>query len=162
MPADFSAAYSLRNSTPDDLAFQLKLYASTRQVELDVAGLPADTRESFLAMQFNAQTTHYTQFYPAAAWSIVECDGVRAGRLVLDRAVDHLHILDIALMPEFRGRGIGTALLRQVLAEAAARHLPLRLFAFTGERAMGLYLRLGFVPLNDDGIHTELVWRPVA
>jgi ribosomal protein S18 acetylase RimI-like enzyme len=119
-------------------------------------------RESFLAMQFNAQTSHYSQCYPSAEWSIIECEGLRAGRLILDRAPDHFHIMDIALLPEYRGRGIGTALLQLVLSEAAVKQLPVRLFASSGERAMGLYRRLGFETINDDGVHTELVWRPAA
>lgn len=116
-------------------------------------------KESFLSMQFEAQTSHYIQCYPSAEWSIIECEGAGVGRLILDRATDHLHIMDIALMPRFRDRGIGTELLRQMLAEAMEKRLPVRLFAFTGERAMGLYRRLGFEIVKEDGVHTELVWR---
>jgi ribosomal protein S18 acetylase RimI-like enzyme len=159
MSAEASVSHRLRAATPDDLDFQSRVYASTRQEELAAAGFPEAMRESFLSMQFDAQTTHYAQCYPAAEWSIIEAGGMDAGRLILDRAADHLHIMDIALLPEFRGRGLGTELLRQVLAEAVEKQVPVRLFAFTGERAMGLYRRLGFEAVKDDGIHTELVWR---
>jgi ribosomal protein S18 acetylase RimI-like enzyme len=162
MSLDLPFPHRLRASTPEDLPFQSQLYASTRQEELDAAQFPVAMRESFLAMQFNAQTSHYSQCYPSAKWSIIECEGLRAGRLILDRAPDHFHIMDIALLPEYRGRGIGTALLQLVLSEAAAKQLPVRLFASSGERAMGLYRRLGFETINDDGVHTELVWRPAA
>lgn len=120
----------------------------------------AELRQQFLDHQFHAQLQHYTQCYPQAGWFIIECAGQKAGRLILDRAFDHLHIMDIALMPEFRGLGIGSVILREVIAEARAKQLPVRLFAYTGERALGLYHRLGFTDLNDDGIHTELVWTP--
>ena len=154
-----SPFFRLRAATCDDLEFQSRLYASTRQEELAAAGFPEAMRESFLISQFEAQTSHYSHYYPSAEWSIIEYEGDEAGRLILDRAPDHLHIMDIALLPGFRGRGIGTALLLEVRAEATAKELPVRLFAFTGERAMGLYCRLGFEPLKDDGVHTELVWR---
>lgn len=160
MSFDFPLPHRLRASTPEDLPFQSRLYASTRQEELDAAQFPVALRESFIAMQFNAQTSHYSQYYPSAEWSIIECEGLPAGRLILDRAPDHFHIMDIALLPEYRGRGIGTELLQLVLSEAAAKQLPVRLFAFSGERAMGLYRRLGFETVNDDGVHTELVWKP--
>jgi len=153
-------SYQLRAALPDDLAFQAALYASTRQEELDAAQVPAEQREPFLAQQFMAQMVHYQQFYPAGEWAIIESDGERAGRLILDRAADHYHIMDIALMPEFRGRGIGTAILREIVAEATSKQLPVRLFAYTKERALSLYHRLGFADVNDDGIHTELVWEP--
>lgn len=159
MSVEQSLPYRLRVATRDDMEFQFHLYASTRQEELAAAGFPEAMRESFLEMQFEAQTSHYSSCYPSAEWSVIESGGVDAGRLVLDRAPDHLHIMDIALLPGFRGRGIGTALLREVLAEAMAKHLPVCLFAFTGERAMGLYRRLGFETVKDDGVHTELVWR---
>ena len=154
--------HHLRPATPDDLAFQSRLYASTREDELNAAQFPMEMREAFLSMQFQAQTTHYTNYYPGAEWSIVECDGQPAGRLILHRAEDHLGIIDIALMPEFRGRGIGTELFKQVFAESVATQLPVRLFAITGERAIQLYHRLGFVDVSDDGLHTELVWRPAC
>lgn len=155
-------SYRLRPEAPDDLAFQALLYASTRQDELAAAKFPPEMRESFLAMQFKAQTAHYRQFYPAAEWQIIECDGRPAGRLIIDRAADHFHVMDLALLPEFRGRGMGSDLLKAVTAEAAARALPVRMFATTGERAIRLYRRLGFREKKDDGLHTELEWRAGA
>ncbi|MCX6874444.1 MAG: GNAT family N-acetyltransferase [Verrucomicrobia bacterium] len=162
MPAPTPPAYRLRAATPDDLAFQAQLYATTRLDEMEAAGFPAEMRGAFVAMQFNAQTTHYTQHYPAAEWSIIECDGARVGRLIVHRAEDHFNVIDIALMPEYRGRGIGTVVLRELIAEASARLLPIQLFAFSGEHAIQLYHRLGFADVHDDGLHTELVWRPAA
>ncbi|MEI6655223.1 MAG: GNAT family N-acetyltransferase [Verrucomicrobiota bacterium] len=162
MSAPPPPAHRLRAATAEDLAFQAQLYASTRHEELDAAQFPAEMREAFVAMQFAAQTTHYTQHYPAARWSIIECNGAPAGRLIVHLAEDHFNVIDIALMPEYRGLGIGTLLLQEVIAEAAAQQLPIRLFAFSGERAIQLYHRLGFADVQDDGLHTELVWRPLA
>ena len=157
-----SNPYRLRPAGPADLGFQKLLYASTRQAELDAAGFPTEMCECFLGMQFQAQMAHYREYYQAAEWLIIECDGAPAGRLILDRAPDHLHVMDLALLPEFRGRGLGSALLNAVIAEAVARALPVRIFASTGERAIQLYRRLGFRPKCDDGIHTELEWRASA
>jgi len=162
MPAPASPAHCLRAATPEDVAFQVLLYATTRREEMDAAGFPAGMREAFVAMQFEAQRAHYAQHYPAANYSIIECNGARAGRLIVHRAEDHFNIIDIALMPEYRGRGIGRVLLQEVIAEATAKQFPIRLFAFTGERAIRLYHRLGFADVHDDGLHTELVWRPLT
>jgi len=153
-------SHTLRAATADDLAFQAVLYASTREHEMNATQFSTEMRDRFLDHQFNAQLQHYTQCYPEAGWFIIECNGQRAGRLILDRAPDHFHIMDITLMPEFRGLGIGSVILREVIAEATAKQLPVRLFAYSGERALGLYHRIGFADVNDDGIHTELVWEP--
>ncbi len=156
MPAN----YQLRAAVPDDRTFQKQLYTTTREDEMNAAQFPPEMRETFISMQFHAQTTHYTQHYPAAQWSIIECEGVRVGRIIVHRADDHLNILDIALMPEFRGRGIGTALLERIFDEARSKQLPVRLMALTGERAIKLYHRLGFVDVQSDVFHTKLVWWP--
>ena len=77
--------------------------------------------------------------------------------MALYRCDEHFEVLDIALMPEFRGRGIGTTLLRQIFEEAGL--LPVRLFAFTGGRAIEWYHRPGFPDVKVDPLHMELVWR---
>lgn len=159
MPNITESPHRLRPATPEDAVFQLALYASTREEEMNAAGFPTEMREPFVIQQFTAQTTFYTAEYPAAEWWIIECDGKPAGRLILDRAGDHFHLIDIILIPEFRGQGIGTHYLKQVQTEAGALGLPVRLFAATGERALRLYLRLGFQILSDNGVHIELVWR---
>lgn len=154
--------HHFRDATADDLEFQKQLYSTTREEEMDAAGFPHEMREAFIEMQFMAQTTHYTKHHPLAKWLIIECVKTRAGRLILDLnpEMKDLNIMDIALMPEFRGKGIGSAILKGILADAESKTLTVRLFAFTGERAIQLYRRLGFVDLNVDEIYTELVWRP--
>jgi GNAT superfamily N-acetyltransferase len=154
--------HHFRDATAEDLEFQKQLYTTTREDEMDAAGFPQKMREAFIEMQFTAQTTHYTTHHPHAKWLIIECDNTRAGRLILDMNLERsdLNIMDIALMPEFRGKGIGSAILKDILADAELKNHTVRLFAFTGERAIQLYHRLGFVDLNVDEIHTELVWKP--
>jgi ribosomal protein S18 acetylase RimI-like enzyme len=66
-----------------------------------------------------------------------------AGRLWLDEGDDRLHILDIALLPAWRGRGLGTRCL-QALAEAAGQR-PLSIHVEIHNPARRLYERLGFV-----------------
>jgi [ribosomal protein S18]-alanine N-acetyltransferase len=59
---------------------------------------------------------------------------------------DEIHINNVALRPQFRGRGIGSALLRHVVAEAkrlGARRATLEVRA-SNTAARRLYERLGF------------------
>jgi len=69
-------------------------------------------------MQFAAQDAHYRRHYPNTQYSIIEVQGVSAGRLYVDRCEKEIRIIDIALLPEHRRAGIGTKLLRELQDEA--------------------------------------------
>src|SRR3954467_8653370 len=103
---------------PDDEAFLRAVYASTRAEELALTGWSEPQRESFLRMQFHAQDKHYRENYPGAELSIVQVDGASAGRLYVHRRATEILVMDIALLPKYRRYGIGTGLLKNILAEA--------------------------------------------
>jgi ribosomal protein S18 acetylase RimI-like enzyme len=128
------------------------LFASTR--ELEVSCLPGDAaRALFLDSQFNAQLESYRRSFPQANHDIIELDGVAAGRLYVDRAPMVLQLIDISLLPEYRARGIGTALLQALLAEAAQRRGTVRLSVATSNPAQRLYQRLGFRTISADAMY---------
>lgn len=148
-----------------DRAFLLRLYGSTRAAELANTGWDAAACEAFVRMQFDAQSTHYRQHWPASAHSVieVEADGTRqcAGRLWLDWRADTLHLLDIALLPAWCGRGIGSACLTGLQRDAARRGLPVSIQVEQNNPARQLYDRLGFVPVGPlHGIHQLMIWQP--
>ncbi len=102
----------LRPETPADDPFLLALYATTRQAELDqVADWPAEQKQAFVAMQFNAQRQHYRHTLTNVAFDVIERDGTPIGRLYTQEGETMLHIVDILIDPAERGAGIGTALL---------------------------------------------------
>ena len=68
--------------------------------------------------------------------------------------------MDIALLPEHRGAGIGSAVLRGLLAEAAAAGKPVRIHVERLNPARRLYERLGFAPIEDKGVYYLMEWRP--
>ena len=59
--------------------------------------------------------------------------------------------MDIALLPEYRGRGIGTALLEELLVEADATGRRVTIHVERFNPARRLYERLGFVEAGDPG-----------
>lgn len=69
----------------------------------------------------------------------VEGHSVATGRLL-----DDGHIGRMAVLPQWRGRGIGTAMLRTLVAEAQRRGLR-RVFLHAQCDAIPFYERLGFV-----------------
>ena len=151
---------SLRPALPEDDGFLYALYASTRAEELDAWGLAGAQREAFLRMQYLAQQQSYYAQLPRADHRVVVVDGAPAGRLLVERREEEIRLADVALLPEHRGRGLGTALVKQLLEEARAAGKPVRLHALTGGRAAALYARLGFGVLADEGPYVLMEWRP--
>jgi ribosomal protein S18 acetylase RimI-like enzyme len=155
-----SSAISLRAIREDDREFLCRVYASTRREELASVPWTAEQKDAFLRMQFRAQDTHYRAHYPHAEFSIILLDGCPVGRLYLDRRADEIRIVDIALLPEHRGAGIGSSLLRGILAEAARTGKAVTIHVEHNNPALRLYRRLGFTPIGDAGVYTLMEWRP--
>src|SRR5688500_328403 len=110
-------ALSLRPITDDDRDMLYRVYASTREDELAQVAWDDDQKAAFLRMQFDAQYSYYAEHYPKAQFQVILLNGEPVGRLYLDRRAREIRIVDIALLPEYRNRGIGTALLHEILAE---------------------------------------------
>ncbi len=143
---------------PLDETFLFELYASTRQEELDAWGWPAEMRQQFLAMQFQASLGLRTAF-PNAEFQIVLVDGVNVGRFVVNRTPEELRVVDMALLPQHRNAGLGSALLQRVFGEAMGTKKPLRLEVMKTNRAARLYQRLGFVLIGEDELQWQMEWR---
>ncbi len=160
MSTDELPHYQLRPATEGDLAFMRVLYGSTREEELAVTGWSREQKDAFLDQQFGAQTAHYRQQRPAAQWQIITVDGVDAGRLVLDARIGEHRIVDVTLHPDFRGRGIGTALLHVLQAAAADAGSVLSIHVEHNNPARRLYERLGFLPVRGESeVYQLMEWR---
>jgi ribosomal protein S18 acetylase RimI-like enzyme len=145
----------LRPVRPEDAAFLLDVYSSTRADELELTTWDAARRGTFVQMQFTAQHTHYTAHYPDAQYDIIELDGEGIGRLYVRRTEDELVLMDIALLPAFRSRGFGSHILQVLLDEASStcRAVTLHVEA-NNPRAHAWYRRFGFVEVSASGVHT--------
>jgi ribosomal protein S18 acetylase RimI-like enzyme len=147
----------LRTATTDDREFLLALYGTTRA---DLALLPLDDEQRgvLVEMQFNAQDLHYRQHHPDAAFDVVEVGGRPVGRFYVDRAAADIRIIDVTLLPEHRGAGIGGSLIRAVQDEAAADGRTVVLHVALDNPAARLYDRLGFRLAEDLGVYRRLEW----
>jgi ribosomal protein S18 acetylase RimI-like enzyme len=152
---------ALRPSESADEPFLYDIYASTRTDELALVDWSDEQKTAFVRQQFEAQARHYREYYPTATQEVILVDGEPAGRLYVDRWPNEIRVVDIAILPRFRGRGVGSALLRDVQAEAAASGRAVTLHVERFNRAQQLYARLGFVPTDDAGpVHVLLRWTP--
>ena len=138
-------AYRLRNATPDDEPWQLAIYASTRADELAMTGWPAAQCEAFVMQQHQAQQRHYQRYFPASVCQLILVGDAVAGRLWVDARPDRLHVLDITLLPAFRGQGLGTMCLQALWQQAQAGGQALGIQVEIHNPARRLYERLGFI-----------------
>lgn len=150
---------SYRRIALDDLAFLRRVYRSTRDEELKAIGWSEAQIETFIDMQFDAQHTHYQTHYAQAAWLIIEKEGAPCGRLYLDCWANEDRIVDIALLPQQRGQGIGSAILADLLHDAEARGQAVTIHVENNSPALRLYERLGFKSAGQDGVYRLLTWN---
>jgi ribosomal protein S18 acetylase RimI-like enzyme len=153
---------TLRPAAASDVAFLLRVYAGTREDELAPVPWSDEQKAAFAAHQFAAQSAHYAQHYAGMTADVILLGGVPAGRLLVARWAEEIRIVDISILPEFRGGGAGSALLRELLAEAEAAGKRLSIHVERENRALGLYERLGFRPVGEHGVHLRMEWDPAA
>ncbi len=150
----------LRAVEETDRAFLERVYASTRTPELAMTDWTDAQKQAFCRMQFEAQDAHYHEHYPNAGYLVILVNGEAAGRLYVDRRPREIRIMDIALLPERCGQGIGTRLLTGLQAEADASNRLLSIHAERFNPALRLYSRLGFQLAEDKGAYLLLHWTP--
>ncbi|MEV4755869.1 GNAT family N-acetyltransferase [Micromonospora sp. NPDC049559] len=106
------------------------------------------------------QRGYHERGFDPAGTRIVVVDGRDCGSLSVEYRPAEIYLGRIELQPNRQGRGIGTRLIRQLLAEAAARRQPLVLDVLTvNRRAYALYRRLGFTEVarhGKDGIRIRM------
>ena len=155
-----ASGLKLRPIRADDEPFLRRLYASTRQRELALAPWSAKQKDAFLNQQFEAQHHYYQTQFHNAALDVVEFQGTPIGRFYVDRREDEIRIIDIALIPEHRGQGLGGILMQSLLDEAATCGKRVTIHVELGNPAIRLYDRLGFAYAGEAGIHKFMEWTP--
>lgn len=145
--------WSVRARVEADLPALCAVYASTRAEELQPVPWTEQQKQDFLADQFAKQHAHYLQHYPDALWLVLECGGQVAGRVYLEETRLGLRLMDIALLPQFKGQGVGTALLRALAAYADAAGRIISLHVEPNNRAVALYRRLGYTEVETRGYY---------
>lgn len=153
-------AIAFRAISAEDQPFLRRLYASTRTEELARTDWSESAKESFLDFQFSAQHKFYKEQFPEAEFHIVLLEGEPIGRLYVDRREKEIRLVDIAILPEHRRQGIGSSLLRDLLAEGTRVRKPIRIHVEQFNPALRLYERLGFRRIEDKGVYYLMEWSP--
>ena len=156
MPAALvSGGFALRPETGDDIAFLSALFASTREDELALVPWTPEQKQAFLAGQFKAQRHHYRTYNADCAFGVITHRDQPIGRLYLECGRRRIHIVDIALMPDWRAQGIGTAILYDHFTPFVLPQLEAFGFCGRGEAKdfvrAGQHARGGRLPINTNG-----------
>jgi ribosomal protein S18 acetylase RimI-like enzyme len=145
------------------MEFLLRVYHSTREEELAmIVDWSAEQKDAFIRQQFDAQHAWYQEHYVGAVFQVILADGVPAGRFYVHRRPKEIRLVDIAFLPEFRGGGLGSSILRDLLAEGKEAGKPVTIHVEIYNPAMRLYERLGFRPIEERGPYRLMEWRPAS
>lgn len=155
-----AGSIGLRPAVAADEPFLYRVFASDRAQELRLVDWDDNQKAALLRMQFVAQNASYRQAFPGSAFEVILNGGQPAGRLFLHRGTELIRVVDIGLLPEHRNQGIGGALLKAVLDEAAEADKTVRLRVESLNRAVRLYERLDFASIGTDGAHIEMEFVP--
>lgn len=153
--------FILRPVTDADEEFLYRLYEATHGQQFALLPLAPAQLEALVRMQFNAQRTGYLQQFPASEDAIILTGGERAGRVWLDNSSPaYVHVLDVAILPEQQGAGLGSSVLRLVMEQAgrAGKAVTLHV-ARMNVRALEFYRRLRFEVSSEDEVYLELKHR---
>jgi ribosomal protein S18 acetylase RimI-like enzyme len=142
-------AIRLRAATPGDEPFLIELRKLTMTRHLERAGEPVDDESHRLRARSNL---HIAQ--------IVCCNGADIGLIKLVRSATDWHLQQIQILPGYQGRGIGTAVIRAMLAEAHQACVSVSLNVLHGNPALRLYERLGFQVAGETSIELKMTCRP--
>jgi GNAT superfamily N-acetyltransferase len=156
------AGLTFRPIADADRSFLARIYASTRREELAATSMTGLQKAALLLLQFRAQHAHFLKHYPQADRLVVMGGGNDIGRLYIERWPTRHGIIDITLLPEYRGHGAGEVLLRDLMDEAAAAGKDVSILVEKTNPAMRLCRRLGFVAEKDKGVYDLMRWRADA
>ncbi|MDN5923577.1 MAG: GNAT family N-acetyltransferase [Xanthomonadales bacterium] len=157
--ADRPAGITLRPVVDADHAFLRDLYAQVRAAELAPLPWSSAAKREFLSQQFTLQHQHYVQNYKDAQLLLIEREAAPIGRIYVFRGPEEIRLMDIALLVDMRGQGIGSALLHELMVEARLHGAQLTLHVEPNNPAQRLYQRMGFTLIEHRGVYDFLGWR---
>lgn len=160
-PAQFeSIGFAVRPVTGGDTEFLFRVYASTRE-DFNLLPVDAAQKETLLRMQFTAQLQTFQSQFRDTGNSIVLLDEQPVARLWVDENAEEVRIVDFAVLPEFRNRGIGSQVVKSVMDRASRTGKPLRHRVMkTNHNAIQFQLGMGYAITGDDGLYLSMEWRP--
>lgn len=148
----------IRDAADEDAPFFENLYFQTRRDEFAALGWDENQLRMFLKMQFNLQTQGYLMQFPNARISVIESGETAVGRLLTDDTdAEEIRLIDIAVLPESRSRGVGSFVMSALETQARQANKSIGLQVLkTNAPAIRLYERFGFNVVGENDLYLEM------
>lgn len=143
----------LRKVEEKDASFIEEVYGSTREKELMLTNWTELQKKAFVTMQSMAQLAEYKNKFPGALFQIIMYNNKSAGRFYTWENETEIRLIDITLLPQFRGKGIGSQLLKDLIKKSNRIQKKISLHVEQDNPALELYRQLGFVYIKNNGRH---------
>lgn len=148
----------LRPVADEDREFLLTAFAAGREIELSMVPWDDSLKRAFVENQFDAQSSYYASNYDNVRHDVILASDTPVGRIYVSRNDERIAILDMAVLGEFRGRGIASAIVNSLIEEARASHRSVQVHVETFNPAQTFFTNRGFVVKSSDDINLRLVW----
>ena len=155
-----SHEYQLVPVTEVHRDFLFSLFEKTFGMPLLSAGLPEALAEQLVRQQFDVKEAAYRNDFPEAQHCIIEIEGDAVGQLRMFRGERDARIVDISILPDWQRKGLGSAVLKDMLRAAQHEHRALKLSVERNSAALHLYRKLGFQTVHEDELYCEMVNAP--
>jgi len=150
----------LRAAEEKDASFIEAVYRTTREAELNLTNWSEFQKSAFISMQSAAQLSDYKKKFPAARFQVIVYKKKDIGRFFTCETENEIRLLDITILPEYTGKGIGTNLLQRLIQRSNKVQRKISLHVIASNPAMKLYQRLGFVQIKKDGLYYYMERKP--
>lgn len=155
-----SMKVSWRPETPEDEPFVRYLIVENVSLQLSASFWPEPMRETLLGMQYSARRDSIRNRYPEAQSRIILLDGEKVGWWVVALLPYEVRLVDIVIHVGQRGKGIGSAVIQELLEIAHDGSRPVRLNVNAANSgAIRLYARFGFQDVSGDEVQRSMEHR---
>jgi ribosomal protein S18 acetylase RimI-like enzyme len=156
-----SPIITTRPATPDDRALLYRIFASSREEEFALLDWPPDKVEQLMRQQFELQTKGYGSMFPDADHRIILVNGEPVGRVLIHQSDAEIRMVDMAILTQFRRKGIGRAIVEGLKQTAQKAGKPLRHHVYHGElNAIRFYFALGYRVAVNEETGFQMEWTP--
>lgn len=130
--------------------------------EINRAALKDQVRANFGSWNDDFQRSMFWQSTEPSSHQLFYCGSQAVGFWFVRRDNDEIYLERLSLLPEFQNRGLGSSLVRELIADASASKRPLRLQVFLTNRARRLYERLGFRIVRGTDTHYHMEFSGIG
>lgn len=154
-------AITLRPATQQDEDFLYNLYKLSRVDEFSMTGIGELQFEMLMRMQYAARKMTYENNYPVSGHNIVIVDGAEAGQIWVFSDATQYRLIDIAIAGAFQNQGVGSSLMKSLIAQTIQAEIPLRCSVATNNPgSLRFHQRLGFRIVSSNEAYYQMEYAP--